>query len=264
MKRHIELLVATAIAPGAAGAAGAAVAGDSLIIKNGSDARMIQCWSDHQAAGFAQIIRGTSGHDTTRDLRYEVPISEIELHQPMGVANVLSPQETLSILLGGSAVAGDVETLCMLIEYQNLKGLGDQNLIDWPTLMRRMEKTVNLDVTIAAAVGPAFATSEELITAELDLLKSNREYAIIGYKVRSECAAVYVRGSDTANMRIGGPGNDLNGELTAEWFALLSRAYGEAMIPVIDTGNKGSTFVGVHQDENAGNVNVSFLLALLK
>ena len=264
MKRHIELLVATATAPGAAGAAAAAVAGDSLIIANGQQARILQAWSDHQAAGFAQIIRTTSGHDTTRDLRYEVAVSELSGHMPMGVASELAPQELLSITLAGSATAGDVETLCLLVEYDELKGLGDQNLIDWPTLMRRMEKTVNLDVQIAAAVGPAFAASEELITAETDLLKANREYAVLGYKVRAETAAVYLRGPDTANRRVGGPGNDLDARTTLGWFTGLSRAFGRPCIPVISAANKGSTFVGVHADENAGNINVSFVLALLK
>lgn len=264
MKRSIELLVATATAPGASGIAGTAVAGDSLTIKNGSGARILQCWSDHQGSGIAQIIRNTSGHDTTRDLRYEVVATELSPHQPMGIPNELAPQELLSLLIAGSSAGGDVETLCMLIEYDDLKGLGDQNLIDWDTLKRRLVKTCNLDVSLTAAVGPAFATSEELITAETDLLKANSEYAVVGYKVRQECAAVYIRGSDTANVRIGGPGNDLDARYTTEWFSLLSRAYDRPMIPVINTGNKGSTFVGCHQDENAGTVNVTFILALLK
>lgn len=264
MKRSIELLVATATAPGAAGIAATAVAGDSLIVKNGIGSRILTCWSDHQAAGFAQIIRNTSGHDTTRDLRYEVAASELAVHQPTGVPNECAAQELLGITLAGSAVAGDVETLCMLMEYDDLRGLGDQNLIDWPTLQRRMVKTVNLDITLAAAVGPAFAGSEELMTADTDLLKANSEYAVLGYKVRAETAAVYLKGPDTANVRVGGPGNDLDGKNTAEWFTMLSRAYGRPMIPVISTGNKGSTFCGCHADENAGAVVVTWLLALLK
>lgn len=264
MKRSIELLVATATAPGAAGVAATAVAGDSLVIKNGVNARILQSWSDHQGAGFCQIVRNTSGHDTTRDLRYEVAVSDLAKHQPTGIANEVAAQELLSVTIAGSATAGDVETLCMLMEYDDLRGLGDQNLIDWPTLQRRMVKTVNLDITLAAAAGPAFATSEELITADTDLLKSNSEYAVMGYKVRTEVSAVYLKGPDTANVRVGGPGNDLAGDATSEWFTLLSRAYGRAMIPVISTGNKGSTFCGCHQDENAGAVVVTWLLALLK
>jgi len=264
MKRNLELLVFTATAPGAAGIAGTAVAGDSAIVANGAKARILQAWSDHQGAGFAQIIRNTSGHDTTRDLRFEVAVSELSPHLPMGVPADLAPQETLAVTIAGSATAGDVETLALLIEYEDLKGLGDQNLVSWDEVQKRMEKVVCLDVQIAAAVAPAFATSEELITAETDLLKANREYAVLGYKVRQECAAVYLRGPDTANRRLGGPGNDLDANTTLQWFAMLSRAYQRPMIPVIGASNKGSTFVGVHADENAGNINVSFSLALLK
>lgn len=264
MKRNIELLVATATAPGAGGAAAAAVAGDSLTIKNGEAARMLQCWSDHQAAGFAQLVRNTSGHDTSRDIRYDVAASELAVHQPMGIATRLAPQEQLSITLAGSATAGDVESFCALVEYDGLKGLGDQNLIGYDELLRRMENVVNVSVTLAAAVAPLFATSEELLTAETDYLKANTDYAVMGYKVRTEAAAIYIKGPDTANLRIGGPGNDLAGEVTSQWYSTLARAYNRPMIPVISTGNRGSTFVGCHADENAGNVNVCFILAQLK
>lgn len=260
MKRNIELLVFASTASVAL----AAAPGDSLTIKNGTAARCLAIWADLQGAGVIQLIRPTSGHDTTRDLRFELAASQIELLTALGIAFPLAPQETLLPTITGSVVAGDVDTVVMLNEYDNLNGLGDQRLLGWDEVERRMENLVTLDVTIAAAVGPAFAASEETIFADSDLLKANREYAIIGYRVRQECAAVYVKGPDTSNLRIGGPGNDLQGEVTAQWFAMLSRAYGRPMIPVVNIGNKGSTVVGVHADENAGNINVSFILALLK
>lgn len=264
MKRNIELLVFTATAAAVAGSAGVAVAGDSLIVKNGKEARCLAIWADMQTAGFIQLVRQTSGHDTTRDYRVESAASQIELLTALGIPLVLAPQETLIPTISGGAVAGDVETVVMLNEYDELNGLGDQQLISWAELQKRTVNVTTMDATIAAAVGPAFATSEETIFADSDLLKANSKYAIIGYRVRQECAAVYIKGPDTANVRVGGPGNDLQGEITSQWFAMLSRAYDRPMIPVIDTGNKGNTFVGVHADENAGNINVSFILALLK
>lgn len=264
MKRNLELLVFTATAAAAGGTAATAVAGDSLIIKNGKAARCLAMWADMQTAGAVQLIRQNSGHDTTRDLRFEIPASQIELMTALGLAFPLAAQETLSPTIFGGGVAGDVETVVMLNEYEELAGLGEQRLIDWDALIKRMENLVTVDATIAAAVGPAFATSEETIFADSDLLKANTDYAWIGYRVRQEAAAVYLKGPDTANVRVGGPGNDLQGEVTSQWFAMLSRAYARPCIPVFNTGNKGSTVIGVHADENAGNINVSLLLAKLK
>lgn len=260
--RNIELLVATATAAASGGTAAAAVTGDSLVVKNAKQARILAAWVDMQAAGYVQIVR-PSGHDTTRDYRARVPASEIEMILALGLPLEVEPQETLSITLAEAGTAGDVATLAMLMEYDDLNGV-NQRLMDWPDLQKKIEKIVTIDCTLAMAVGPAFAASEELITAESDLLKANRDYAVIGYRVATECAAVYIRGQDTGNVRIGGPGNDLNGELTCQWFAMLSRAFNRPMIPVINSGNKGNTYFGGHQDENEADVSVSWILALLK
>lgn len=265
MSRHIELLVCSATAAAVAGSAATAVSGDrdSLTIKNAERARIIAGWCDMQAAGAVQIVRGTGGHDTTRDLRFRVPASEVELLWQEGIAQNVEPQETLAVTLFEAATAGDVATLAMLLEYDNLKGI-EQRLMTWQELQSRALGFTTVDATLTAAVGPAFITSEELITAESDLLKANTDYAVLGYRVSVECAAVYLRGPDTGNLRVGGPGNDLDGQLTVNWFASLSRQFGRAMIPVINTGNKASTFFGCHQDENATAVPVTWYLARLK
>lgn len=262
MNRNIELLVATATAAASGGSAAAAVSGDSLVVKNGKAARILTSWADLQAAGFVQIVR-PSGHDTTRDYRARITATDIGLLQPMGVPLEVAPQETLGITIGEAGVAGDVASVVMLMEYDGLAGV-NQRLIDWNEFTRRVEKIVTIDATLALAVGPAFAASEELITAESDLLKANRDYAVIGYRVSTECAAVYIKGQDTGNVRVGGPGNDLNADLTSQWFAVLSRAFDRPMIPVINSGNKGNTYFGGHQDENEADVSVSWILGLLK
>jgi len=262
MKRHIELLCASFTQATVAGSAAAAVAGDSLVVKNGKGARSLTHWADLQAAGAVQIVR-PSGHDTTRDNRVRVPASECELLLPLGLGLEVEPQETLGVTIFEANTVGDVATWCALMEYDELPGQ-DQNLIDFNQLKSRMEKLMTIDCGLTAAAGPAFATSEELITAESDLLKANRNYAVLGYKVSVECAAVYLKGPDTGNVRVGGPGNDLDSDLTSNYFLTLSRAFGRPMIPVINSGNKASTYFGCHQDENAAAVPVTWFLALLK
>lgn len=263
--RHIELMVAYATAAAVGGSAAAAAVGDSLTIKNArKGARIINCWCDLQAAGALQIVR-PSGHDTTRDARIRVPASECELLLPWGIPMEVDPQETLGITIFEAATAGDVANAGFLMEYDELPGIA-QRLISPADVQKRIEKFVTLDASIAAVSGAlgAFAASEELITSESDLLKANRDYAVLGYKVSVECGAFYIKGPDTGNLRVGGPGNDLDSDLTANWFLTLSRAYNRDMVPVINSGNKNSTFIGVHQDENAAAVPVTIFLALLK
>jgi hypothetical protein len=51
---------------------------------------------------------------------------------------------------------------------------------------------------------------------------------------------------------------------TNYWFKRLSIAYGMALIPVINSANKGATFVDCVNDENGGTANVVIWLAQLK
>jgi len=260
--KHIELVSCIATAPGAGGAAAAAVTGDSLTIKNGKGPKIIGIWADFQAAGVLQIIR-PSGHDTTRDLRFRVPATEVDFRNPIGIPIDVEPQELLGVTIIGSATAGDVETACLLVGYDELPG-SSQNLISESELMRKIDKLLTIECSITTAGNGVTYSGEELINAESALLKANRNYAILGANVGAECAAVTVRGPDTGNVRIGLPGNDLDNNFTSQFFPLLSRAFGKPLIPVINSGNAASTYFGALADENNTAIPVSWTLALLK
>lgn len=258
---HIELLGWSATQPNT-GSAAAALTGDSLTVKNSrKGARILTAWADQQVAGWQQIIR-PSGHDTTRDFRARVTASEVELLLPIGMTLEVQPQETLGITIAGSNTAGDVELGHALMQYDDLPG-ADQRLITWAQLNSRMESLLTIEASLTVTAGPAY-TGEELLTAESDLLKANRDYAWLGARVGVEAGAVYLRGPDTSNLRIGMPGNDLDGDLTTGFFCTLARAFGQPLIPVINSGNKASTYIGGSSDENATAVPLSLILALLK
>lgn len=259
---HLELLTAQATAPGSAGAAGAAASGDSLTVKNAPTpawAKILGIWADFQTAGFAQVV-APSFHDTTRGFRMRVGAGLVSNQLPDGVAIGVYPQETLSILLAGSATAGDVETLCMLMGYETLPGTS-QRLIDWKQFQKHATKLTTVDVSLSGAA--AGYTGEEAINADSDLLLANRDYAVLGGIVDTECAAVYIKGPDTGNVRIGFPADTLAPESSKEFFLRMARAYNAKMIPVINSGNKASTIVGFVQDENNVSPKVTLFLALL-
>ena len=260
---HIELLSATATAPGASGAAGAAVTGDSLVIKNGQGpVRLLSAWFDSQATGFVSIVN-PSGHDTTRGIRFRHAAGEIRQEIPMGLGLPLQPQETLAITIAGSATAGDVETLCMLLWYADLPGV-QARLLKWSQVVKLMQTLTTVEATITSAAGPGYSGAE-LITAESDLLKANRDYAVLGMTTASDVAAVTLLGPDLGNVRIGVPGESAQHDVGCNFFGMLSRAFGDLpCVPVINSGNKNATYLGVITDENAGSIPVTLHLALLK
>lgn len=259
--KAFESIAFTVTAPGAAGAAAAAVAGDSLTIKNSKMPRICQLWVDSQAAGFVQVTFPTA-HDTTRGWRASVAASEVTPRMVMGLPMPITPQETMSVTVAGSATAGDVENGVLLIGYDELPGIA-QRLVTWSEVQRRMEKLTTIQFTIDVTAGGSWNGSE-LISADSDLLQANRDYAVLGVEFQTECAAVSIKGPDTGNLRMAVPGSLEFADLSNQWFAVLSRALGEATIPVINSANKSSTFLEALQDENVADVTATLMLALLK
>src|SRR5437867_3516144 len=92
--------------------------------------------------------------------------------------------------------------------------------------------------------------------AVVDLLRANTDFAVFGMTTNTECAAICLRGPDTANLRVSVPGEPDFTEDGAWWFRLLSMHYGLPCIPVINSANKGGTLIDCVNDENAGTANI--------
>jgi len=258
--KHIELIGFQATAPGAGPTAATAFTNDSLTVKWGKDPILMSAWADQQTAGFQQLI-WNSGHDTTRGLRYDVPSSQVLERLPIGVGNDIPTQETIAASISGSATAGDIETGILLMGYEDLYGSA-QRFIGWDAMLARRVNLVTLRIGITAGTTGGWSGTET-IAADSDLLHGSTDYALLGYVVGSECAAIAVRGPDTANMRIGGPGQ-IESDVTQDWFCRLSRAWDSPLIPLINSNNKNSTFIEVANDENALTATVSLILAQLR
>jgi len=257
---HIELVSYSATAPGASGAAAAAVSGDSLVIKNSkSRAAIIAWWAKNQTAGFHQLI-APSLHDTTRGMRVNVNADEVDPRLPLGTSIQPQPQETLSMTIAGSATAGDVETGCMLIHYENLPGVNLRS-ISWSELQKKMEMQTTISATLTGAA--AGYTGSELINAESNLLRANRDYAVLGATTNTSCAALCMSGPDFGNVRIAVPGDAADNDFCQGYFGQLSRAFGQAFIPVFNSGNRDAMSLSFLQDENNVSPLVTWYLALL-
>lgn len=258
--RHIEIITASATAAATTGTAAAALTGDTLQIKNGKTIDIIAAWQTNQTAGFGQLIFPTA-HDTTRGYRANAPIGVNPALFSLGSKIRVEAQETLAPVIAATAVGGDVENVSYLLRYNDSPGM-DAHLITPEEVNRRAEKWLTIENSLASTAGPSYGTPETFI-ADSDLLKANRDYAILGMTPRTAVHAVYCQTPDGGNVRFGCPGV-LRQEITSQWFALLSRIHGEPLVPVFNSSGKGNCFVGVATDENAGTFVVDLHLALLR
>jgi len=259
-----ELLAMQATAPGSGGAAAAIADGSgtaSLTLRHSSKRPNVrQIWALLQGAGFFQPILN-SQHDTTRNFRFALGIGQPAFQTPWALDMFANPNESIVPTIGGSATAGDVETACMLIEYEDLGGMQGR-YIDVETLKKRQSgilTTVEIELTGAAAGW----TGARAINAATNLLKAGREYAILGITSDTLVAAVSIEGPCTGNYRYGLPGDPAQIERQSQGFVTASALAGVPMIPVLNASDATSTQLAFLQNENNVSPNVTLHLALL-
>jgi len=263
MGRALEVVTGFVTAPGTVFTAWTLAAGNSATIRNADLASrilLLQLWGDNQVAGTMRI-RSPKLHDNVQGLRFDITASEVDPLIPIGAAQRLFPQDVLILELTGSAVGGDIETGAFLVYYDNLPGT-DARLATWEEIRPRIVHLVTVENTLALGTAGGYS-GEEAINAEFDLLKANTDYALLGYLVDAECAVVRWRGSDFGNLGLGGPGNEVDRQLTKSWFVQLTQAYGIPLIPVFNSANRAGLLVDGVQDENGTDVTVTTILAEL-
>lgn len=265
MGKALELIGASGTAISATISALTAVTGDSLAVRAGAEGKridLVQFWTDVQVAGTARI-RSARMHDNVQGIRQDTIISDLYPLMPMGVRQRLYPNDVIVAELAGSAVAGDIEYLMMLLLYEDLAG-ANARFISPDELQRRAMNISAVENTISTGATAAWAGAEA-INAEFDQFHAGGLYALVGYTVDTEAPAVAWRGPDTSNYRVGGPGLETDRSITREWFINLSRALGTELIPVFSAENKAGTLIDALQDENGADTTVtSYFVELSK
>ncbi len=253
MPKFLQVLTGFATAPSTTQTALTMGAGDSLQVKGNkenSPVKLIAAWADNQTAGYVRV-RSTRMHDAAQGIRLRSVASDAENLIPQCGIQRLFQGDVLIADISGSATAGDIETAAMLLYYEDLTG-SDANLITYDELLKRGINQIGIENTLALGTGGGYSGSEA-INAEYDLLKANTWYALAGYLTDTECATLGWTGPDWANGRVGGPGNETEKEMTANWFARLARDTALPVIPVMNGSNKGNTTIDGAQDENGAD-----------
>lgn len=240
---NLDLTSFTVTAPGAAGTAMAAVAGDPSVVRNGIRNTLIAAmamWTNSQAAGFTQVL-WPSGHDLVRGVRCRNLALQPDMKTPAGYADRFRAQDPLTITQAGSATAGDIETFHILMYYDQLPGV-NARLINLAELRRRGVDRMTVEDSSTAAAGGTYGGQRTLNQAA-DLFKADTDYALVGGVVGANCGALCIRGVDTGNLRTGFPGLSQDANVTGNWFIMLSEANDLPLIPVFNSANRAGIFI---------------------
>ena len=163
-------------------------------------------------------------------------------------------------IVEGTGGTAETDLIALVIYYTNLLGASARlhSLPDITPLVKNI-KALRVAVTSSATIG---AWSDTLITASETTLDANTDYAVLGYVTDVALGLVGVKGQDTANLRICGPGTTL-AEDTADYFVRLDRLSGRPQIPVVNSANQGALYVSVADSAASTAANITLVLAQL-
>lgn len=261
MGRALELISCNTVNPGATFTAATAAVGDSLVVRNfpqTARARIENMWSRQTTAG-ALRVRSPRIHDNVSGIRANILAADPIPVLPDWTAQTVYPQDTLIVEQTGGAA--ETEVAVLMLSYEDLPGT-DARLFRWEEISARIVNYVGVLVapTTSATIG-AWGPGRAL-NADNDVLKANVDYALLGYDVDASCAGIAIRGVDTGNLRVGGPGTT-NRIDTRDWFVRQSIVAQAPFIPVFNAANKGSILVDGITNAASVALNINFLLAEL-
>lgn len=239
MGQAIETVGFSAVNPGAAGIAVTMATGDSNRVRTFNPAaggKLIAAVRQGATEGFLQIA-SPALHDNVRGIRFITSETPTVFAMPREIGQPVVFGDTLTITLSGGAA--ETEAGSLTFYYADLAGISAR-LHQWADISAYIEHIKPLEVDFNSAAAGTWA--DTVITTTEDLLNADRSYAVLGYSTDTACVAVGVKGQETGNLRLCGPGTTSTDD-TNDYFAFLSEQFNIPAIPVISANNKGSLFV---------------------
>lgn len=239
--------------------------GDSLSIKSfpaGSRAHAIMFHAGNSTTKCDFSIRSPRLHDSTRGYRVGYQFNPTlsgadgnpQVLWPRGLKQELFSTDTL--VIETLATANDDVNAVLSIYYENLGGI-DSRLITPAEVNARAVNIFGNRVSPTAGASNTYGTAEAINTDD-DRFKADTDYALLGFATDLPFTSLGIKGPDTGNVRAAAPGH-WDTRLTSRYFVELSELTGLPTIPVINSNNKGVTFV----DAVDAVTNVAPLLCLI-
>lgn len=197
-------------------------------------------------------------HDNVTGMTFQFAEQPSSFLLPQEVGQPIQSGDTLSVQLDAAATSDSVAVLCNY--YTNLPG-AQARLAMWGDISGTVKsiKPVEVDVASSATIG---AWSDTLITTTENQYHAKTDYAVLGYASSVAVCAVAVKGQETANLRVGGPGVITSFD-TTDYFIQMSNYHGRPHIPVISADNRFSVYVSVLANTASVATKVTLILAEL-
>jgi hypothetical protein len=150
-------------------------------------------------------------------------------------------QDTVIKFGSGSAVAGQIEQGSDLWWYEDVPGICAGLLTAAEVDKRGIDMYAFTNTLTGVGVAGGYSGSE-LINSEMDQLKANTDYAIIGCASSIGCTSFRWIGPDWGNVGVGIPGQPFD-FIQNRFFYDLSKSTGLACIPYFNSSNKSLVFI---------------------
>lgn len=254
---HLEVIGCNFTASAVAGSVAAANTGDSFTIKNareGSRIHLVDVIGFWGSLGEIRVV-GPHFNDTTQGIRLPVipAIPQGLLGGP--ACERLYPQDTLAVTFFGTATGAEVNVGGLCIWYEDLPGI-TATMLTVDQLRTRGQRVVPVSCLAVASAATGDWGGSEALNADSDLLKPNTDYAVLGLSPSIITGLLAIRSPSWGNVRVAAPGGTADHDKVFNYFVHLAERTGLPCIPVLNSGNKASTFVDVAQDEVGANPDV--------
>jgi hypothetical protein len=256
-----EVIAGRTTNPGATLTALTVNTNNSFTVRNyptSAPAYLDQAWAKEATPGVFRV-RSPRLHDQVQGIRMQVGDTTARLLLSSYGDQKLYPSDTLTVELSGGGAETDAGYFN--VYYSDLPGIAAR-LAMWSEIGPRIANLVGVEVDATTSATAGDWSGGTAINATFDNLKANTDYAILGYTVATACGAVAIVGTDTGNLRIGGPGN-LDQLVTRDFFVRMAENTGRAYIPVINSNNRGGTLVTVSDPAASTAIHVSLNMAEL-
>jgi len=230
----------------------AAVDGESLSVRwlgEGTRVTLLEAWGGNNTSKMDVSIRSPLLHDNTRGIRWGHMFNPTlsgadgnpQLYLPPYWRQPYEPTDTLIVEVNGTAAA-DV-TVSQLLEYETPNDIGGR-FETHSGVESRLKNLVGIRVSPAAHATTSTYGTAEAINTDDDRLKANTDYALLGLTSDLPFTTLGIFGPDTGNFTIPIPGH-WDESISSGWFYDMARRWQKPLIPVINSNNKGVTFVKI-------------------
>ncbi len=247
----------------------AAATGESLSIRwlgAGTQVDLLDAWGGDSATKCQFSVRSPLLHDNVRGMRFAHMFNPT-LSGADGAPQVyMAPywkqpyQPTDTLIVEANGTASDRVVFTQLLKYDSPEVQGAR-LITYAEAEARLRNVVGILVAPTGGATGDYGATVALNSSD-DRLKANTDYALLGATSDLPFTTVGIFGPDTANYTIPMPGS-WQLDIQAGYFYEMSRRWSQPLIPVLNSNNKGVTFVKLADVGGAIAPNIVLQLAEL-